>query len=809
VVLPPGPTDASSIARRHPLVWNGEVRSTVYVLRRVLRHRWPGSLVLVALVALTGAAVLAAWAGARRTESAFPRMLAATGAEDASVSAFSDIDAVDPDVVAGIDGVERTGVVDGYGGILLGDDGELDFDAGVLSLLAPDDATVGSDFAGFLVTDGRLPHSDAPDEVIVSPPAADTGIGVGSRLEVCVANLELIGEPDACDVQTLHVVGIGTAPADIVVNEQTSRGENGFLTVLSPAFTTSVDATFRIVVVDLADGTDLVAFTDAVIAGHEGDVSVQVTEQHTLVVERATTPYVRALDLFAIALAVTALGILGPALVRNLTLRDDERKALHALGFDASQRYALSAVRGLILGTAGAVAAVALGYLMSGRFPVGPVRIAEPNPGRHLDGLVASVVAGGIVALATAAGLLAGRWRTGRIVRRSRVADRLAGVGASPSAVIGVQSAFRNPSGTGSAVAAVASTAIAAAAVAAALVFGAGLTRMLDEPARFGFAWDGIYQAGDVGTDADVTAVLAASPLVRSIAEGTSSEATADGVTVGTVALRDGAAADPGPIVVDGRLPAGPDEVAMGAQTLDRLGKDVGDRVVLVGESSNEVPVTVVGTTLLPITSRGDDFSVGEGVLVQQATMDELGASVGFVLFDTVPGATVEEVATAVGAEAGLESSAQGQISGPNPTGDLVSYDQVRWVPLALASLLALLGLGVLAHTLITSGRAQRGELAVLRCLGFRRRDVLRTSAWRGGALTLACLLVGLPIGVAFGRRIWETFADSLGVVPTPSTPMFALVVVSAVTVAIAIAVACLSGLGASRGPAAELLRVE
>jgi hypothetical protein len=436
------------------------------------------------------------------------------------------------------------------------------------------------------------------------------------------------------------------------------------------------------------------------------------------------------------------------------------------------------------------------------------VRAAEPDPGLRVDALAATLVGAAMVLLAIGAGFVASRPRRARSVRRSVVADRLAGAGAPPSTVIGVQSAFRSPTGAGRTLAAITSTAVAVAAVVSALVFGAGLTHLLDEPERFGFAWDGVYQAGDLGIDDAVVAALEGSPLVRSVASGTTAEATADGITVGTIAMDD-LDPDPSPIVLDGRLPARPDEVAAGVQTLDRLGKEIGDQLELAGESPASTTVTVVGTTLLPITARGDDFSVGEGMLLEATTMATLGEGNGFALFDTVPGATPADVLAAVAEATSFTSPGDGQIGGPNPTGDLVSYDRVRWVPLTLASLLAVLGIGVLAHTLVTSARAHRRELAVLRCIGFRRRDVVRTTAWQGGALAIVCLAVGLPVGVAFGRRIWETFADSIGVVPAPVTPTLGLVVVAAATLLFAVLVAGINGWATARRRVGDLLRVE
>ena len=53
--------------------------------RAVLRRRVPATIAMALLVGVAGGAVLAAVAGARRTESAYPRLLDATRASDVTV----------------------------------------------------------------------------------------------------------------------------------------------------------------------------------------------------------------------------------------------------------------------------------------------------------------------------------------------------------------------------------------------------------------------------------------------------------------------------------------------------------------------------------------------------------------------------------------------------------------------------------------------------------------------------------------------------------------------------------------------------
>src|SRR6266581_1751219 len=80
--------------------------------RAELRGRWTSSLIIVLLIGLAGGVTLTAAAGARRTDTAYPRFLRATNSEDFLVSAFQSGSTLYADI-ARLPEVERTGVVDG------------------------------------------------------------------------------------------------------------------------------------------------------------------------------------------------------------------------------------------------------------------------------------------------------------------------------------------------------------------------------------------------------------------------------------------------------------------------------------------------------------------------------------------------------------------------------------------------------------------------------------------------------------------------------------------------------------------------
>src|SRR5438445_12673767 len=80
--------------------------------RAELRGRWRSSILIVLLIGAVGGVSLVAAAGARRTETAYPRFLAASSADDFLVSANDVGASLYPDV-ARLPEVADAGVVEG------------------------------------------------------------------------------------------------------------------------------------------------------------------------------------------------------------------------------------------------------------------------------------------------------------------------------------------------------------------------------------------------------------------------------------------------------------------------------------------------------------------------------------------------------------------------------------------------------------------------------------------------------------------------------------------------------------------------
>ena len=146
---------------------------------------------------------------------------------------------------------------------------------------------------------------------------------------------------------------------------------------------------------------------------------------------------------------------------------------------------------------------------------------------------------------------------------------------------------------------------------------------------------------------------------------------------------------------------------------------------------------------------------------------------------------------------------------GPTTPADVVNFGRAQDLPLLLGGVLSLLALLTIAHLLLTSVRRRRRDFAVLRTLGFTRRQVRGAVSWQAGALTGVALGIGIPAGILCGRLAWRVFTDQLGIPPAPVVPLATLGVLVLVALALALAIAAVPGESAARARPAQILRSE
>ena len=224
--------------------------------------------------------------------------------------------------------------------------------------------------------------------------------------------------------------------------------------------------------------------------------------------------------------------------------------------------------------------------------------------------------------------------------------------------------------------------------------------------------------------------------------------------------------------------------------------------------------MTVVGRVVLPGLGTypgADKTSPGEGALVTQPALSRLGPDFGRheLLVEFRAGTSVNRQ-RAVLRTAGKGVSADGyQVALGQQPSDVVAYKDMRSTPIVLSIVLALLATMTLAHGLVSSVRRRRRELALLKTLGFTRRQVSSTVAWHASTVVAIALLFGIPLGIVAGRWAWNTLATDLGAVVVPVVPWLVLAIGIPALLLLANLVAFIPGRIAARLRPAAALRGE
>jgi hypothetical protein len=352
--------------------------------------------------------------------------------------------------------------------------------------------------------------------------------------------------------------------------------------------------------------------------------------------------------------------------------------------------------------------------------------------------------------------------------------------------------------------------------VAAAAVFGASLIRLVDTPRLYGQNWNLELSLGFGAVPASgpsgIAAFLSRVPGVAAYAGGNAGQVSIDGQQVPAVGIQS-LHGEVFPTLLGGRPPATANQIALGAQTMRRLGKQVG-QLVSVQTMAGTHRMRIVGQAIFPSfgvglltpTGLGDGAAVTAPLVPPNTAGCPRGATCyDFVLIRFRPGTPQENITavgrrfvsimTAVGCPPGtcqaLTAAAPAAIS---------NYSRVRATPLALGALLALFAMCMIVQVLVSSTRRRRRDLAVVKVLGFLRRQVSATVAWQSATLVAVALLAGLLLGVAGGRGAWALFAQSAGIETGATVPLGAMV--------LAVPIALLLANIIAAGPAWEAARI-
>ena len=140
---------------------------------------------------------------------------------------------------------------------------------------------------------------------------------------------------------------------------------------------------------------------------------------------------------------------------------------------------------------------------------------------------------------------------------------------------------------------------------------------------------------------------------------------------------------------------------------------------------------------------------------------------------------------------------------------EIIEADRATALVWTVIALLGVVVLGALGHSLVSGVRRQRADYAVLKTLGFTRRQVLTSVASQSMVTVVVALVIAIPLGTAFGRALWRSFAQIIGVIDTPVVPVLALAAVTVGTVVAGVLIAAGPGLIAARTSPAAMLTDE
>ena len=819
-------------------------------LRADLRGRWRPLLALALLLGLLGGVVLAAAAGARRTETAYPRMLASASASQVNIvpqgtglNGYFRALATLPQVE-----IMATGQL--YQAALPADKQT------PVQLISSIDDTYGVRVDRVRVLSGHLFDAAAAGQAMVNQAmAAAQHLRPGGTVRVLgVPNDPKAHTPDYAKaaILTFRVTAI------VALDPQMDLTDGGYgapaVMVSAPFGATPFAGQITYgdeAAVRLRPGASMDKFIAAASAlavqykgttrhpGTGGRIDVISPADEVTALEQSARPQAVALAAFAALAGLIVLVVLGQLLARQLALESAEFPVLRAFGATRGTLVTLSLARLAVITVTGALLAVAVAVAASPLMPIGPARAVEPAPGAAVN---LAVLGAGLAAIALLPLLVLSpaAWRAAvraagplgvaepgqRRGRPSRLAALLSRTGSVPGTV-GVRMAFEPGRGRTAVPvrSALAGSVIAVAAVVAAGVFGASLVGLLGTPRAYGQNWDAMTDLGFGAVSPQLAGqFLAATPAIAQYAPGNYGEVTIAHKSVAAIGLDDNGGYL---TLLAGRAPRDGGEIALGARTMHDLSLRLGQTVQVTANHENTATpdkttaMRVVGVVVLPRFARGSfaPTGLGAGAVVTASVLSERDKTTdctgplcyNFFLLRYRPGTGM------AAQDAGLTKALRASgcpvgsctTSGDQRPSEIRNYASVRDVPLLLGSVLAVLAIAALAHVLLTSVRRRRRDLAVLKTLGLTRAQVLRLVGWQATALAAVALLAGLPLGVIAGRQAWSFFANAAGVAPRPDVPLPLVLLAVPVTLLLANLIGAWPGWTAARVRPAIALRTE
>jgi hypothetical protein len=284
------------------------------------------------------------------------------------------------------------------------------------------------------------------------------------------------------------------------------------------------------------------------------------------------------------------------------------------------------------------------------------------------------------------------------------------------------------------------------AGVVASLSVVASLDDLFETPARFG--WNHDLTVSDASPD-DITDLVANDSLaaVTEVREG---DVAVDGTTVPALFLtpRKGTTEE---TLLEGRMPAGPGEVALGPELAADLGVGLEGDVTVAGPNGGSSAMRVVGIALTASPGQYAGRAMFDGAALDRVSVRNAFTE-AFVVIDPAAERTsvIDELAR------------RKEVSLPEHPAALLNLIQTRSVIRLFAVFLGIVAVAAIAHVLAVTTARRRRELAVLRALGLTGRQLGLSIGAMTMVLVTAGLLLGVPVGLVVSTATWRAMTDAM-----------------------------------------------
>ncbi len=804
--------------------------------RSEFRRGWRGVCLVAFLVALVGGATLAALAGAERTSTSFDRFLTASRSQDSLVFARD----VTPAKVArlrGMPGVEAIGYARAL--TLVGPDGRF------LAAGGPLDDSMFRDVYRVRIVKGRAARPEADDEVVLGESqVAGKGIEVGDTIRLQSYTPDQIeqtfqgadaGKP-AGPVVALRVVGIGRTPVDLSLQ----GSDGGILLVPRGVVERYGD---RIGNFSGREGAVLFGRLDRgrdsvprylgqlrkVLGADSFDVDP--TALSTGGVQESIDVAAISVLAFGVVAGLAGLVALGLVIGRHVQVAAARQLPVRDLGLTRPGR-AVAAGGPIVLAlVVGSLGAVLVAWLASPRFPFGVAADAEPSPGLEFD---ARILGFGVLTMVAALLLVISfiSWRAVRVSRSALRRDRPSTIArllqlrsAGPTVTIGVRMAVVPRTGTAAAPvrSSLFGVGLSVLGITAMVVVSASLTTLVESPRAYGRTWDVSVTDGAEEQTRRTEGISACAPVettlrtrlqadadIEALSESCNLDVTLNGRAVGGYAFTR-LAGSVVPTLLEGRTPRGRDEVALGSETLAKLHLGIGDRVTARSQSQSG-RYRIVGRIVVPPVEVAQ--AIADGAIFTApglVRLDDQGETAGAtgLLVRFADGVDHRNAIERIRRMPEAGTAFDPAVTFPVRPLEVERLRPIGRTPLVLAGFLALVGVIAMGHLIVTSVQQRRREFAVLKSMGFTRRQVSRSVAWQATTVAALGSVVGVVGGLIVGGLLWREVAARVGVLAIVDVPVLIVVGVVVGTFVLANLVAAIPARAAARTRPAVVLQAE